>query len=40
MTITDETTTFLIFVVMGMVFSVIFDFFRAIRKFKKSNALL
>ncbi|MBQ8043296.1 MAG: spore cortex biosynthesis protein YabQ [Clostridia bacterium] len=35
MTLSEETTVFLIFVVMGMVFSVIFDIFRAIRKVKK-----
>ena len=35
MTLTEETTVFLIFVVVGMLFSVIFDFFRAIRKVKK-----
>ena len=35
MTLTEETTVFLIFVVVGMLFSIIFDFFRAIRKVKK-----
>lgn len=35
MTLSEETTVFLIFVVMGMLFSVIFDVFRAIRKVKK-----
>lgn len=35
MTLNEETIIFLIFVVMGMVFSVIFDVFRAIRKVKK-----
>lgn len=35
MTLSEETTVFLIFVVMGMLFSVIFDIFRAIRKVKK-----
>ena len=37
MTLSQETTVFLIFVVMGMVFSVIFDMFRAIRKVKKKK---
>ena len=37
MTLSEETITFLIFVVMGMVFSVIFDVFRAIRKVKKTK---
>lgn len=37
MSLSEETTIFLIFVVMGMVFSIIFDVFRAIRKIKKSN---
>ena len=35
MSLSEETITFLIFIVMGMVFSVIFDVFRAIRKVKK-----
>ena len=35
MSLSEETITFLVFVVMGMVFSVIFDVFRAIRKVKK-----
>ena len=35
MTLSQETTVFLIFVVMGMLFSIIFDVFRAIRKFRK-----
>ncbi len=35
MTISQETTVFLIFVVIGMLFSVIFDVFRAIRKVTK-----
>lgn len=35
MTLSEETTVFLIFVVLGMLFSVIFDFFRALRKVKK-----
>jgi len=35
MTLSQETTVFLIFVVVGMLFSVIFDIFRAIRKIKK-----
>ncbi len=37
MSLSEETTLFLIFVVMGMVFSIIFDVFRAIRKIKKTN---
>ena len=37
MSLSEETTIFLMFVVMGMVFSIIFDIFRAIRKIKKSN---
>ena len=37
MTLSEETTVFLIFVVMGMLFSVIFDVFRAIRKVKKTK---
>lgn len=37
MSLSEETTIFLIFVVMGMVFSIIFDVFRAIRKIKKTN---
>ena len=35
MTLSEETTVFLVFVVMGMLFSIIFDVFRAIRKIKK-----
>jgi len=35
MTLSEETTIFLIFVVMGMLFSIIFDVFRAVRKVKK-----
>ena len=35
MSLSEETTVFLIFVVMGMLFSSIFDVFRAIRKVKK-----
>lgn len=35
MTLSEETTVFLIFVVVGMLFSVIFDVFRAMRKVKK-----
>ena len=35
MTLSQETIVFLIFVVLGMLFSVIFDVFRAIRKVKK-----
>ena len=35
MTLSEETKVFLIFVVMGMAFSIIFDFFRALRKVKK-----
>ena len=38
MTLSEETTVFLIFVVMGMLFSVIFDMFRAIRKVKKPKS--
>lgn len=38
MTLSEETTVFLIFVVMGMLFSVIFDIFRAIRKVKKPKS--
>lgn len=34
-----ETIQFLIFVVLGVVFSLIFDFFRALRKVKKPNTL-
>ena len=37
MTLSEETAVFLIFVVMGMLFSVIFDVFRAIRKVKKTK---
>ena len=32
MTLCEETTVFLVFVILGMLFSVIFDVFRAIRK--------
>lgn len=35
MTISQETSVFLIFVVIGVLFSVIFDVFRAIRKVRK-----
>ena len=35
MTLTEETKIFLMFIITGMLFSVIFDFFRAIRKVKK-----
>ena len=35
MTLTEETTIFLVFVAVGMLFSFIFDFFRALRKVKK-----
>lgn len=35
MSLSEETTIFLLFIVIGMVFSVIFDLFRAIRKIKK-----
>ena len=35
MSLSEETITFLIFVVTGMLFSSIFDIFRAIRKVKK-----
>lgn len=35
MTLSGETTVFLVFVAMGMLFSIIFDIFRAIRKVKK-----
>lgn len=35
MTLTEETKIFLIFVITGMLFSTIFDVFRAIRKVKK-----
>ena len=34
MTLCEETTVFLLFVFLGMLFSVIFDVFRAIRKIK------
>ena len=37
MTLSEETTVFLVFIVMGMLFSIIFDIFRAIRKVKKGN---
>ena len=33
MTLTEETTVFLVFVVMGMLFSIIFDFFRARKEY-------
>ena len=35
MTLSHETITFFIFIVTGMLFSIIFDVFRAIRKVKK-----
>jgi len=35
MTLSEETTVFLVFVVMGMLFSVVFDLFRAVRKVRK-----
>lgn len=35
MVLHSETIDFLIFVLVGFIFSIIFDFFRAIRKFKK-----
>lgn len=37
MHIQEETVNFLIFVVIGAIFSFIFDFFRALRKIKKPN---
>lgn len=37
MSLCEETTIFLMFVVMGMMFSIIFDVFRAIRKMKKTK---
>ena len=36
----DETISFLLFVGIGMLFSIIFDFFRAIRKFTKTKSQL
>lgn len=39
MSLSQETTVFLIFVVMGMLFSIIFDVFRAIRKIRKGKKL-
>lgn len=38
MTLCEETTTFLIFVCLGMAFSIIFDIFRAIRKVKTDKS--
>ena len=37
MRLCDETITFLIFVLLGAIFSIVFDVFRAIRKVKKAN---
>lgn len=37
MTLSQETIIFLTFVLIGMLFSIIFDVFRAIRKIKKTN---
>lgn len=37
MSLCDETIIFLIFVGLGFLFSIIFDFFRAIRKLKKTK---
>jgi len=40
MTISDETIIFLVFVVLGMFFSFIFDIFRALRKIKHSKNMV
>lgn len=37
MTVCDETISFLMFVLIGFIFSIIFDFFRAIRRITKTS---
>lgn len=37
MTVCDETISFLVFVLIGFIFSIIFDFFRAIRRVTKTK---
>lgn len=40
MSLCDETIKFLIFVGVGIIFSIIYDFFRALRKIKRRNNLV